>query len=83
LGASENWQFFVNTVNNLEQKTQNYSQAIQSIEEAIGSLDKESGFSPELLSEIMTGQKRMYLSLAGRVAELHEEVERIVKKRKL
>ncbi|KAG1379608.1 hypothetical protein G6F61_004793 [Rhizopus arrhizus] len=82
LGASENWQFFVNTVNNLEQKTQNYSQAIQSIEEAIGSLDKESGFSPELLSEIMTGQKRMYLSLAGRVAELHEEVERIVKKRK-
>jgi septal ring factor EnvC (AmiA/AmiB activator) len=83
LGASENWHFFTNTVNSLESRTRHYAQAVQSIEEAVSSLDKETKFSPELLADVMAGQKRMYLSLAGRVAEIHEEVERIVKRRKL
>ncbi|KAI9280472.1 hypothetical protein BY458DRAFT_314354 [Sporodiniella umbellata] len=83
LGASENWQFFMNAISSIEERTRQYTDAVQSIEETIGSLSHESDFTPEVLTSIMNGQKRMFMSMAGKVAGLHEEVERIGKKRKL
>lgn len=83
LGASENWQFFTNAISGIEERARQYSQAVQSIEETIASLSQESGFSPEVLTEVINGQKRMLLSLAGKVSGLHEEVSNVVKRRKL
>ncbi|KAG1141433.1 hypothetical protein G6F37_008424 [Rhizopus arrhizus] len=83
-GALENWQFFKDAVQNMEQRICLLSNRIVLVEEAVASLEKKkTEVTPKLFSQVMIGQKRMYISLAGRVAELHEQVEHITKKHRL
>jgi hypothetical protein len=83
-GASENWNFYVNTIESMENRLRQFSLATNSIEEAIVGLQRSAAtHSPENIGAIMDNQRRMYLSLAGRVAELHHDIERVAKRRKL
>lgn len=83
-GALENWQFFKDAVKSMEQRICSLSNRMVLVEEAVASLGKKkTEVTPKLLSQVMIGQKRMYISLAGRVAELHEQAEHIIKKRRL
>ncbi|KAI7903139.1 uncharacterized protein BX663DRAFT_507577 [Cokeromyces recurvatus] len=82
-GAQENWHFYTNTIDSMEERVKQFSHTIDSIEEAIASFQDQDRFTPDGLGAVLDHQRKMYLSLAGRVAELHEETERIIKRRKL
>lgn len=81
-GAEENWTFFENTVANMKNQLQQFSLATESIEDAINSFQKESTPLPAQVGQVITNQYDRYLSLAGRVAELHEQASRFLKRRK-
>ncbi|KAI7889928.1 uncharacterized protein EV154DRAFT_512872, partial [Mucor mucedo] len=82
-GAFENWTFFANTIEQMENRLQQFTQATESIQDAVNGLQKDAPPTPEAIGHIVQQQQRMYLSLAGRVAELHQEADRVFKRRKI
>lgn len=82
-GATQNWNFYMDTIKNMEERAKQYSNAIDSIEDAITGFQNETHFTPASIGASVDHQRQMYLQLAGRVAELHQEVDRVVKKRRL
>lgn len=82
-GSAENWEFFENTIESMENRLRQFTIATDSIKEAVESFQKDTLPSPAVIGEVMNRQRNMYLSLAGRVAELHQEADRVVKRRKL
>lgn len=82
-GSLENWAFFANTIESMENRLQQFTLATESIQEAIDGLQKDAPLTPEAIGSILEQQRRMYLSLAGRVAEIHQDADRVFKRRKI
>lgn len=82
-GSAENWTFFANTIESMESRLSKFTIATESIEEAIGGFQKDTPLTPEAIGEVLQKQRKMYLTLAGRVAELHQEADRVIKRRKI
>lgn len=82
-GAQENWNFYSDTITNMQDRVKQFSHTIDGIEEAIVGFQNHARFSPGSVGAVLDHQHKMYLSLAGRVAELHQEADRVVKRRKL
>lgn len=82
-GADENWTFYTKTIESMEHRLKHFKLATDSIEEAIVGLERDAFLTPESIGAALDNQQKMYLALAGRVADLHQEAERVVKRRKL
>ncbi|OBZ86610.1 Nucleoporin NSP1, partial [Choanephora cucurbitarum] len=83
LGAKENWNFFADTVSEMEHRVSSLSRQIDRIDEAIVGLQNQTKFSPESIGRTITKQRQILVSLAGKVAQIHEEADRLIKRRKL
>ncbi|CEP15961.1 hypothetical protein [Parasitella parasitica] len=82
-GATENWNFFNDAISNMEERVGQLGETVTFVEEAIHGLQAPAPFSPQYIGTMLDEQRKMYMSLAGRVADIHREAERIVKKRKM
>jgi hypothetical protein len=82
-GEQENWNFYADMITSMQDRVNQFSHTIGCIEEAIVGFQNHAPFSPSSVGAVLDHQHKMYLSLAGRVAELHQEADRIVKRRKL
>lgn len=82
-GAQENWNFYIETIKNMEERARQYSNVVDCIEDAIVGFQNETHFTPASIGASVDHQRQMYLQLAGRVAELHQEVDRVVKRRRI
>ncbi|KAK4513172.1 alanine transaminase [Mucor velutinosus] len=82
-GASENLNFFKHAIINMEERMNQLSETVSTVEQAVDSYQPNLQFSPQHIGAILGHQSKMYMSLAGRVAEIHQEADRVVKRRKL
>lgn len=82
-GMEENWAFFQSTIDQMENRLHQFAQTTVSIQDAVNSLQKDTPPTPEAIGNILQEQRRMYLSLAGRIAELHQDADRVIKRRKI
>ncbi|GAN01451.1 hypothetical protein MAM1_0007c00884 [Mucor ambiguus] len=82
-GASENWSFFNHAITNMEERMHQLSTTVSTVEQAVNSFEPNVQFSPGHIGDMLKHQSKMYMSLAGRVAEIHQEADRVVKRRKL
>ncbi|KAL7320780.1 hypothetical protein PS15m_000637 [Mucor circinelloides] len=82
-GASENWSFFNHAITNMEERMNQLSETVSTVEQAVNSFQPNVEFSPQHIGAMLGHQSKMYMSLAGRVAEIHQEADRVVKRRKL
>lgn len=82
-GASENWSFFNHAITNMEERMQQLSTTVSTVEQTVNSFQPNFQFSPRYIGDTLKNQSQMYMSLAGRVAEIHQEADRVVKRRKL
>ncbi|KAI8885942.1 hypothetical protein K501DRAFT_331636 [Backusella circina FSU 941] len=80
-GAAENWSFFKEMVDNTQNRLDHYKTSINSIEETIVSLQRSDAFASGKFGAVIESQGHILISLAGRIAELHEQVERITNKK--
>lgn len=83
LGAKENWNFFADTVSEMEHRVTSLSQQIDRMDEAIVGLQNQTKFTPESIGRTITKQRRILVSLAGKVAQIHEDAVRLTKRKKL
>jgi hypothetical protein len=67
----------------MENRLRQFKFATESIEESIIGLERDFNLTPESIGAALENQRRNYLALAGRVAELHQEADRVIKRRKL
>ncbi|KAI7865284.1 hypothetical protein BDF14DRAFT_1041638 [Spinellus fusiger] len=71
------WDYFIQLGAHLQKRTQEYAQTVENIEKAISHLsNRETQRFPDVGSS-MAIQNKMFLSLAGKVAAMHEEVEHL------
>lgn len=82
-GASENWSFFNDAITNMEERMNQLSTTVSTVEQAVNSFQPNLQFSPQHIGAMLNHQSKMYMSLAGRVAEIHQEADRVVKRRRL
>lgn len=82
-GAAENWTFYTKTIESMENRLRQFKFATESIEESVVGLQRDFLLTPESIGNAVETQRRNYLALAGRVAELHQEADRIIKRRKI
>ncbi|KAI8640344.1 hypothetical protein BD408DRAFT_242237 [Parasitella parasitica] len=82
-GATENWNFFNDAISNMEERIGQLSDSVAFVEEAVHGLQAPTQFSPQYVGAMLDEQRKMYMSLAGRVADIHQEADRVVKRRKL
>jgi hypothetical protein len=81
-GASDNWSLFKEMTNDTQHRLDHYKTMIRSIEETVESLQRDESFTPASVGRVIEKQGKVLISLAGRVAELHEQVERLKSKKK-
>lgn len=67
----------------MEHRLRQFTLATESIEQAVVGFQRRAAHTPESIGAVMDHHRNLYLNLAGRVAELHQEVDRVAKRRKL
>ncbi|KAJ3068702.1 Nucleoporin p58/p45, partial [Quaeritorhiza haematococci] len=75
-GQSETAQYFFNLANTLEERIQQYRQAIDELERYLVSVtQQQSQFTPQMIQETLRAQNDSFLALANRIAALHDEID--------
>ncbi|KAG1086364.1 hypothetical protein G6F42_021020 [Rhizopus arrhizus] len=73
-GSYRHKRFFDNAITHMEERVNQLSETVSMLEETVNGFDPNVQFTPQYLGTMLNHQNKVFMSLASRVADIHQAV---------